>query len=184
MLHRATAIEDFTGRTLIGRAYRYDYPSRVTDDGWATSYYEEMLKGSDSRTLTHRTTFPLTKEHSQHGGIEIGTVTFHRSTAERSLMFEARVEQGREGDALLAAIDEWGDASVTFDPVRTTHRATEHHGRITQRAEIRIVELALAPSGLGLAKGAEVLMVRSAQPAGRTPRLDEARRRRAALLLP
>lgn len=164
ILNRATEIADFTGRTLEGVAYRYDYPSRVTDDGWQTSYFEEVLRGCDRRTLLHRSVFPLTKLHSSHGGHQVGAVTFARSDDERALMFTATVDHGRPGDELIAALDEWSDVSVTFAALRNSARETPHHGRIVQRAEIRLEELALTPSGTGLAKGAEVLALRSTAP--------------------
>lgn len=179
LVHRATEIADFTGRTLEGVAYRYEYPSRVTDDHWRTSYFEEILRAADRRTLAHRATFPLAQLHTSDGGAVIGEVTFDRSDDERALMFTATVDHGRPGDRLLAEIEQWSDASVTFAPLRDTYRVTKHHGRITQRAEIKIAELAIAPTGTGLAKGAEVTLVRSAS--GATPLLDASRRR--ALLL-
>lgn len=182
VVHRATTDAELVGRRLEGIAYRYQYPSRVTDDHWTTSYWEEIGRGADTRTLAHRAAFPLNRLHSAEGGVEVGTVEFHRSDDERALMFRAVVDQGRDGDALLDELDEWRDASVTYDPLRTTQRTTEHHGRIVHRAEIRLVELALAPNGTGLAKGAEVLVVRSASTPG-TPRLEEARRARQRLFL-
>jgi hypothetical protein len=183
MLHRSTDQLDYTGRTVEGVAYRYEYPSRVTDDGWATSYYEEILRGADSRTLRHHPEFPLNRGHSQSGGHQVGVVTFHRSDDERALMFRGLVDHGRAGDQLLEEIDEWGDASVTFDPIANRQRRTPYHGVILQRAQIRIAELALMPLGTALSSGSGVLAVRGsiAEPAG-TPVLDRLRRRRSALL--
>lgn len=177
MINRATEIADFTGRTLEGVAYRYDYPSRVTDDGWATSYYEEFLTGTDTRTLKHRASFPLARIHTSHGGAQIGSVVFARSSDERALMWTATVDRGAAGDQLLDEIDEWRDASVTFAPLRDSYRTTKYHGRILQRAEIRIAELAIQPNGTALAKHAEVTLVRAAG----TPRLEELRRKRILL---
>lgn len=185
-LQRATAETELVGRRLEGIAYRYNYPSRVTDDDWASSYYEEIVRGADRRTLAHRATFPLTQLHLQKGGAEIGTTTFHHSDDERALMFRAVVDPGRPGDELLEQIDEWRDASVTFDPLRTGRRHTPHHGPIIQRSEIRIVDLSLNPNGTALAKGAEVLAVRASTTPGETsptPALEQARRARARLLL-
>jgi hypothetical protein len=39
-LNRSAELGDFVGRTLDRRASRYDVPSRVTDDGWKSSYYD------------------------------------------------------------------------------------------------------------------------------------------------
>lgn len=180
ILNRAAQTLDFTGRTCEGIAYRYEYPSRVTDDGWATSYYEEILRSADRRTLSHRDQFPFSHGHTRQGGHPIGQVTFHRSNDERALMFRGLVDRGREGDAFLAEVDDWKDPSVGFAAVRNSRRSTEFHGPIVQRAEIRIDELAMCPTGMGLASGAELHLVRSADPVG-TPRLDRLRRRRTFL---
>lgn len=161
-LHRATEPVDFTGRTLEGVAYRYDYPSRVTDDHWATSYFEEIPTGADRRTLSHRASFPLAQLHRSSGGVVIGDVTFSPSSLDRALMFTATVAHGRTGDEFLEQLDEWRDASVTFEALRNSKRTTPWHGDIVQRAEIRITELALTPNGTALAKGAGVLAHRAA----------------------
>lgn len=161
-LHRATEPVDFTGRTLEGVAYRYDYPSRVTDDRWASSYFEEIPSGADRRTLSHRASFPLAQMHQSAGGIVIGNVTFSPSAADRALMFTATVDHGRTGDEFLEQLDDWSDASVTFEALRNSKRTTPWHGEIVQRAEIRITELALTPNGTALAKGAGVLAHRAA----------------------
>ncbi len=182
LLHRSTQIADYTGRTLEGVAYRYEHPSRVTDDNWATSYYEEILNRADTRTLRAHDEFPLTKLHSSAGGSRVGSVTFHRSNNERALLFVAQVDRNPIGDELLEEIEEWRDASATFDPIRNSFRQSPHHGTITQRAELRLHELALAPLGTALAAGSGVTHVRSAVVAG-TPMLDAARRRRASLIL-
>lgn len=177
IVHRAAHELDYTGRTVEGIAYRYNYPSRVTDDFWVTSYFEEMLSGADSRTLSHRSaTFPLVQGHKSQGGTQVGTVTFARSDDERALMFTGTVDHGTAGDELLADIDTWRDASVTFEPIRTSRRMSQFHGEVIQRAEVRFHELALTPAGTGLAKGAEVLAVRAAV-APATPLLDDVRRR-------
>lgn len=179
ILHRSTEQLDFTGRTLEGIAYRYEYPSRVTDDGWNSSYYEEILTGADARTLRHHPEFPLNRHHSRAGGHQVGTVTFHRSAEQRSLMFRALVDHGRPGDELLDEIEDWSDASVSADVLASRQRRTPYHGVIIQRAQIRLTELALTPNGTALAAGSGVTAVRSAivGPAG-TPLLDELRRRR------
>lgn len=181
LINRSTNVADFTGRTLTGVAYEYEHPSRVTDDGWATSYYEEILRGADTRTLRHRASFPLAKLHTQQGGGEVGNVTFEHSKIENALLFTATVNHGRAGDELLEQWEEWRDASVTYEPLLDRHRTTPYHGRIVQRAEIRIHELALSPLGTGLAAGSGVLALRSAIQEG-TPRLDALRAKRARLL--
>ena len=61
--------------------------------------------------------------------------------------------------------------------IRLLAQVYDHHGRIVQRAEIALRELSLAPTGTGLAKGAEVTALRSAT----TPRLHRLRQRRIYL---
>jgi hypothetical protein len=169
-LTRATEVADYTGRTLEGYAYRYERPSRVTDDGWQSSYYEEMLKGSDVKTLRERAVFPV---HKQHESQRYGEVTFHHSDDERALMFRATIDHGPDGDALLADLDNWMDVSVSFDALRNSYREAPNLGKVIQRAEIRLDELSLAATGTGLVKGAEVTHVRAAT----TPRLTALRKR-------
>ena len=179
-LARATVVEDFTGRTLEGRAYRYDSPSRVTDDGWKTSYYEEMSKGADNKSLKERSTFPLRFIHSAQK--DIGTVEFMHSDDERALMFRAVVDHGPEGDALLEEIDQYRDVSVGFKPIKTSLRRSPYMGDIVSRREIRLDELSLAPTGAGLVKGAEIEVVRASIEEIGTPRLDALKRKMTVFL--
>ena len=173
ILNRASEEGEWTGRTMTGYAYRYNRPSRVSDDAFITNYFEEITKGADLKTLTERSEFPLYKFHNR-ASEPLGTVTFAHSDDEQALMFEALVDRGAEGDRLLTD-EEWRDVSVSFTPIRNAHRTTEYHGRITQRVEIRLEELSLAPNGTGLSKGAEVLAVRAQGQS--TPRLDVVRRK-------
>ena len=174
MFNRATEISDYTGRTLEGVALRYERPSRVTDDGWQSSYYEEVLQGADRKTLAERGSFPLQRAHE---AVHLGEVTFNHSDDESALMFTAELHRNAEADAILEDIQSWSDVSIGFAAIRNSERYSDHHGRIVQRAEIALRELSLAPTGTGLAKGAEVLSVRSAQ----TPRLHRLRQRRIYL---
>ena len=174
MFNRATEISDYTGRTLEGVALRYDRPSRVTDDGWQSSYYEEVLRGADSKTLAERGSFPLQRAHE---AVQLGEVSFSHSDDESALMFTAELHRNAEADAILEDIQSWSDVSIGFAATRNGERYTDHHGKIVQRAEIALRELSLAPTGTGLAKGAEVLSVRSAT----TPRLHRLRQRRVFL---
>ena len=172
-LQRASEVSDWTGRTLEGIAYRYNRPSRVSDDAFATNYFEEIVSGADAKTLTERGEFPLFKLHNRAED-PLGTVTFAHSDDEAALMFTAHVNRSAAGDEVLAD-EEWRDVSVSFAPIRNAHRTTDHHGKIVQRVEIRLEELSLAPNGTGLSKGAEVLAVRAQ--ALETPRLIEVRRK-------
>ena len=174
MINRATEISDYTGRTLEGVALRYERPSRVTDDGWQSSYYEEALRGADSKTLAERGSFPLQRAHE---AVQLGEVSFSHSDDESALMFTAELHRNAEADEILEDIHAWSDVSIGFAAIRNAERFTDHHGKIVQRAEIALRELSLAPTGTGLAKGAEVLAVRSAT----TPRLYRLRQRRIYL---
>lgn len=171
-LNRATEVGEFIGRTLEGVAYRYDRPSRVTDDAWKTSYLEEMLRGADTKTLSENTSWPLHKMHDK--SVNYGAVTFHHSDDEASLMFRAEVAHGDAGDALLEEIAEYLDVSVGALAIKTTERDSKG-GRVVQRAEVKLNELSLAATGTGLVKGAEVEVVRAAEDG--TPRLLAAKRR-------
>lgn len=170
--NRSAEIGDFTGRTLEGIAYKYDRPSRVTDDNWATSYYEEVLSRADTRTLKSRASFPV---DIQHDHAPIGQVAFQRSADERALMFTATIDRSTTGDKVLAEIEDWNDVSVSFDALRNVTRSTPQHGPIIGRAEIRIDGLSLAATGTGLYKDAQVLHVRAA--GAETPRLSAVRKR-------
>lgn len=168
---RAAEIDRYKGRTLEGIAYRYDKPSRVTDDGWVTSYYEEILRGADKKTLSEHDTFPLHVQHDK--GSSYGSVTFHHSEDERALLFRATVEPGEDGDAILKHIDKLSDVSVSYEPIRSKTRRLAAGYDVTQRAEIRLGALSLAEVGTGQHQGAEVLALRAAT----TPKLDKLRRR-------
>lgn len=172
-LNRATEVADFTGRTLEGYAYRYERPSRVTDDSWRTSYYEEIVRGADSKTLRERSSFPLHRYHDT--SVDLGSVQFEHSEDESALMFRAFLNQSDAANELLEQLDEWRDVSVGFTALRNAKRVTDHHGPIVQRVELRLDELSLAPTGTGLTKGAEVVARRAAQL--ETPRLDVLRKR-------
>ena len=174
MINRSTEISDYTGRTLEGVALRYGRPSRVTDDGWQSSYYEEVLQGADRKTLAERGSFPLQRAHE---AVQLGEVSFSHSDDESALMFTAELHRNAEADEILEDLDEWRDVSIGFNAIRNGERFTDHHGKITQRVEIGLRELSLAATGTGLAKGAEVLAVRSAT----TPRLHRLRQRRISL---
>jgi hypothetical protein len=171
-LSRSSQVADYTGRTLEGRAYSYGNPSRVTDDAWKTSYFEEIVSGADAKTLRERGTYPV---DVMHAGESIGSVTFHHSDDEKALMFRAVIDPSEEGDRILEDIANWSDVSVAFDALRSAQRVTEYHGPITQRKEIRLRALAIAATGTGLVKDAGIQVVRSA--GLETPKLIELRAR-------
>ena len=172
-LTRAATVDDFTGRTLEGVAYRYERPSRVSDDHFRTNYFEEIMKRADAKTIGDRPSFPLHRLHDRDVD-PIGDVTFHHSDTEDALLFVATVNRSDAGDELLE--DEgWRDVSVGFKPLRNSFRQSPHYGKVVQRREIKIVELSVAPTGTGLHKGAEITVVRAAEHS--TPLLDHYTRR-------
>ena len=175
-LHRAADVGDYTGRTIEGVAYRYERPSRVSDDGYRTTYFEEIMRRADIKTLSERDAFPLYRLHDSTRD-PAGEVTFARSDGEGALMFTATINRSAEGDALLADIPDWQDVSVGYKPVKDTYRHTDHHGRITQRRELRLLELSVAPTGTGQSKGAEILAMRAAAHDDRLTLLDSYVRR-------
>lgn len=172
-LHRATEVSDAVGRTMEGIAYRYERPSRVSDDSFKSSYFEEIMRRADAKTLTERQELPVFRLHDYEEE-SIGTVTFDHSADEGALMFTAVLNRSAGADEVLED-ETWRDVSVGFAPMRDAFRHTDFHGRITQRVEIRLEELSLAPNGTALHKGAEVLAVRAQ--GLETPKLAAMRRK-------
>lgn len=153
---------DFTGRTVEGLAYRYDAPSRVSDDHWRNSYFEEFSKGCDTRTRNAHPSFPVMVAHGalrEKGAI--GTVTFAHSSNERALVFTAELDDTEVVNEILDDLENWSDVSVGFNALRSAVRQSQFHGPITSRKEVRLEELSICPTGTGLVKGAEITLVRS-----------------------
>jgi phage head maturation protease len=176
------------GRTLVGRAYHYERPSLVSDDGGRSRYWEEFARTCDRKTLAERGTYPLMLMHGTVAGrqLPIGSSTFERSAD--GLMFVAPLARTRDADEALELVNAGvlTDASVRYRSFDDRQRVGRQ-GPITTRFEIGIRELSLAPTGFGQHAGAEVLMVRSENPAAdpaETPRLDALRRRRRLLITP
>jgi hypothetical protein len=169
IINRAT-IERPTleGRTLEGIAYRYDHPSRVSDDG--VEFYNEAFGfGCDAKTIADRAAFPLGWWHpwSSNAGKSptqpLGSVEFRPSKAENALLFTAGVSRTRLGDEALELVRDRAaeDVSVSYKPISSLRRrrGAEY---VTVRTEIKIRELSLAPTGLGLHDDAKVLVMRAA----------------------
>lgn len=189
IISRATEVPIVEGRTLIGRAYRYDHPSKVTDDGWRTSYLEELATLCDAKSLHDRASFPVGLWHpwtSNAGKMPaepFGVVHFAPSKTEQALMFEATISRTSLGNDMLELLADHAleDVSVTYKPIRTVARQTPK-GQVTSRSEIALKELSLAPPGFGLHDDAKVLAMRAGDEEDPgTPNLDRYRRR--ALLL-
>lgn len=184
IISRATDTPIVEGRTLIGRAYRYDHPSKVTDDGWRTSYLEELAKACDAKSLHDRASFPVGLWHpwtSNAGRMPaepFGVVRFSTSTTEQALMFEATISRTALGNDMLELVADHAleDVSITYKPIRTRTRTTAA-GPVTSRVEVALRELSLAPPGFGLHDDAKVLAMRAAEEDPGTPRLDRYRRR-------
>lgn len=168
IISRAVPIPTVTGRTLEGVAYQYAVPSLVSDDDGITSYYEQILTDADRKTIRDRAgTFPLLIWHSRtsnRGKLppdQIGEVTFR--PAADALEYTAVVSRSRLGDEMLDLVRDGTaeDVSVSYRPLRDIEGV--HEGRpLVSRAEIRLNELSLAPTGTGQHEGAKVLVMRAA----------------------
>lgn len=158
MLRAADAL-DLTGRVLEGIAYKYNKPSRVSDDNWKSSYYEEIVSGADKKTLKERKEFPVLRLHRESE--RIGTAEYFHSDNEDALMFRATLEPNNPIADEVLEDESWRDVSAGGEFIRSAFRHTDYHGRITQRVELKLNELSLAPAGTGLHKDAQVLMRRA-----------------------
>jgi len=162
------------GRTLIGRALRYNVPEVVTDDGGRTHYLEEWMPGVFARSIAERgDKIPLYALHDTHR-LPFGAVKSWLDE-DNALGFAARVSRTQAGDELLELINDGAMTGVSVGAVPRQDHSSVRGGRsIVQRIEAKLLELSLCP--LGQLEGAEVLAVRAADlpPAG-TPRLDSAR---------
>jgi HK97 family phage prohead protease len=166
------------GRTLIGRAFRWEHPSRVADPG-KPAYLEEFARTSADRTLQQRPSLPLLRDHDLK--MLLGQVDFERSA--EGLMFVARLSKVPEADHALELVNDGPlrSVSVRFRAYQSAFRSSRD-GRVTVRKEIGLRELSLVPTGFGAHEDAEVLAVRSE--AAATPRLDAlAERRRRTFLI-
>lgn len=169
IINRATVeVPTLEGRTLEGVAYRYDHPSRVSDDG-REFYLEAFGVGCDSKTLADRAVFPLGWWHpwSSNAGRSpeqpLGSVQFRPSADEGALMFTAGISRTRLGDEALELVRDRAaeDVSVSYKPISSLRRRRGAEF-VTTRTEIKIRELSLAPTGLGLHEDAKVLVMRAA----------------------
>ena len=187
MIRRATEFAT-TGRTLEGVAYRFDHPSRVVDPG-KPAYLEAFARGSATKTITERQSFPVDYFHglmsgtpgarSRWSGEVFGGVVF-RAGAD-GLEFTAKLSNTRGADEMLDLIIDGaiGDVSIAAYPIKTSNR-----GGVTWRDEIAIAALSLAPVGMGQHDGAKVLAVRARDGDGGygAARLEALRRRRAVIV--
>jgi HK97 family phage prohead protease len=165
------------GRTIIGRAFRWNHPSRVRDPG-SQPYLEEFSRTSVDVTLRQRPTAPLLRDHDLKS--VLGVTTFERSA--EGLLTVSKLSNIREADEALELVNDGAlrSQSVRFRAFQSGYRNSPD-GRVTVRKEIGIRELSLLPTGFGAHEDAEVLSVRSEQS---TPRLDAlADRRRRTFLL-
>lgn len=183
-LYRATLdIEESDGRTLAGRAFYYDHPSRVSDPPRFVPYLEEFVTRSTDKTLTDRGEFPLFAQHN-HTVPPIGVVRFRAARGE--LRYEAHLSRTRDADEKLELVNDHAmrSVSVGFRAIADGKR-TGPDGPIIRRLEIALRELSLAPTGFGQHAGAEVLEVRAVDELELevlgTPRLNALRRRRILL---
>lgn len=178
VLTRSSLDLSTTGRTLEGLAFRWDHPSMVQDPG-SPRYLEEFARGSATKTITERASFPLFAMH-QHQTMPLGVANF-RASAE-GLVFSAPLSKTTAADEALELVNDGAlrSVSVGYRAVKNGRRS-DPRGPVTVRQEIGLMELSLAPTGFGQHEGAAVLAVRSLTD---TPRLDAARRRAALLVTP
>jgi len=187
MITRSTPEISHEGRHLLGLAFRFDHPSRVTDDG-REFYLEEFAGTSVDRTLRTRDVYAVGILHpwapnARTSPVPVGSVKFGK-TAE-GLGFDITLARTAAGDDAkeLYDIGALGDVSIGAKPIRHSFRPSPA-GRVLRREEIALRELSLAPPGMGQHEDAKVLAVRAGHPdipAGRP--LAEAVNRRQRLLL-
>jgi len=163
------------GRSVSGLVFRWNTPSKVTDDG-VRHYREQFPPGCVARTLRQRTTpRPLFVEHRHVEG-SVGETTF--STSDEGLVFDSRLYDGVLAEVARERLGRGELPSVSMGfralATRTRHDAD---GEITERSEISLDELSLCAQGQH--SGAAVLSIRAVG----TPRLDALRKRRLLLLL-
>jgi len=168
VISRALPLVEVVGRTIEGVAYSYAQPSDVSDDGGETSYFEQILKGADTKTIRDRAggTFPLLIWHSRTSNAghfppqSIGEVVFEPGP--EHLGYRAVLDRSKLADEMLELVaDETArDVSVSYNPLRDVEGV--HDGRLlVSRAEIALKELSLAPTGTGQHDGAKVLVMRA-----------------------
>jgi phage head maturation protease len=186
IITRTTPEISHEGRHLLGLAYRFDHPSRVTDDG-RKFYLEEFAATSVDRSLRTRDVYAVGILHpwspnARTSPVPVGSVKFGKSAD--GLAFDITLARTAAGDDAkeLYEIGALGDVSIGAKPIRHTLRPSPA-GQVLRREEIALRELSLAPPGMGQHEDAKVLAMRAAPeiPAGRP--LAEAVNRRQRLLL-
>lgn len=185
MIRRAT---EYTaeGRTLLGVAYHFERPSRVTDPGRAP-YLEAFSRGSATKTIREHPSIPVDYFHglvsgtagarSRWAGMVFGSSRF--ANGADGLEFTATISRTRDGDEMLELIrdEALGDVSIYAQPVKTATR-----DGVVWRDEVALKALSLAPIGLGQHAGAKVLAMRTA--GDELPGLAALRRRKSLLVSP
>lgn len=146
------------GRTLTGYAFHWNRASRVTDDG--RNFYQEAFapRSADKTLLERSKPFPLGYLHTYTAESKpLGSVRFEADS--QGLVFNATLSQTRASDEMLNLVKDGAvtDVSIGFQSYK---HAKQTDGTIL-RTEIGLVELSLAPTGMGQHQGAEVLAVRS-----------------------
>jgi HK97 family phage prohead protease len=148
------------GRTLIGRAFRWEHPEVTVDPGVAP-YLEEFTRGSTTKTLAERSDpFPLLNFHRLDLD-PLGVARF-RPAAE-GLMFEAPLSRTRDADDMLELVNDGAmrSVSVRFRPIQHRRRVLDTGDPVVSRTEIALRELSLAPTGFAQRDDAEVVAIRA-----------------------
>lgn len=177
---------DAEGRTLVGRALRYNQQDIVSDDG-RNFYVETWLPGVFQRSIELRgDRTPLMGRHNA-GRWPFGAVKVWRDTLD-DLAFEAKISRTADGDELLELIQDGAVSGISVGAVPITNRSIT--GGIA-RVEAKLLELSVCV--FPQLAGSEILAVRERQSTTSnpaiitvneptvdpvvegTPRLDEAR---------
>lgn len=167
----ALDIKESDGRTLTGRAFFFNVPSRVQDPT-GPPYWESFSRASVNKTLKEHDVFPLFDRHD-YSKLPVGAVRF--IPAEDGLDFEARLSATAASDEMKSLVDDGAMRSVSVGFFCTkSGKQVGPNGPITVRQEIGLRELSLAPTGFGQHQGAEILAVRHKI---ETPRLAALRKK-------
>jgi hypothetical protein len=175
-ISRAIPLLERRGRIIEGVSYQYAVPSLVHDEDPEDLYYEQILRGADTKTIrdraARRDTFPLLVWHSrsvnrgQFPPEQIGDVAFNAT--DEALEFKAVFRSGKVADEVLEMVPTdsnptgpAGDVSISYVP-RFDIDGVHEGRRLVSRSEIAIRELSVCPTGTGLHDGARILVARAA----------------------
>lgn len=147
------------GRTLVGRALRYNQQDIVSDDGGRTHYVETWLPRVFARSLSERgERIPLLGRHKLERW-PFGVVRAWQDTDEH-LGFEAKVSRTRDGDELLELIIDGAVSGISVGCEPKVNREVPYG---VERVEAVLLELSVCT--IPQIDGARILSVREAREA-------------------